>query len=192
MSVQGDLLRDAISKIEGDRNADYGAPHEDFERTAGMLNSLGYCGPGGREITGSDWAVILICGKLSRLMNSPDHKDSIEDIGGYAGCYWEAREFLQQVEKLVAVKAEVSDDEAKAALVAKDPFCTGYAESALCPGGSCVEVCQRTGLLKFGERQADLKRGASDRAAADVFKTCQKNFKDGPSVDRGPNDHGYH
>lgn len=208
MSVQGDLLRDAISKIEGDRNADYGAPHEDFERTAGMLNSLGYRGPAGREITGSDWAVILICGKLSRLMNSPDHKDSIEDIGGYAGCYWEAREFLRQTE----AKAELSDDEAKAALVAREflqqaevsddaakaawkehsPFCTGYAESALCPGGSCGQICQRTGLLKFGERQADLKRGEADRTAAAVFKTCQKNFKDGPSVDRGPNDHGYH
>lgn len=97
MSVQGDLLRSAISKIEGDRNTDYGAPHEDFERTAGMLNALGYRGPAGREITGSDWAVIAIVAKLSRLTHSPDHKDSIEDIGGYAGCYWEARDHAQEL-----------------------------------------------------------------------------------------------
>jgi hypothetical protein len=96
MSVQGDLLREAILLIEGNRNDDYGAPHEDFERTAGMLNSLGYRGPGGRELVGSDWAVILISGKLSRLTHSPDHKDSIEDIAGYAGCYWEAREYLRK------------------------------------------------------------------------------------------------
>lgn len=145
MSVQGDLLRSAIGKIEGDRNKDYGAPHEDFERTAGMLNSLGYRGPGGREMVGSDWAVIEICGKLSRLVHSPDHKDSIEDIGGYAGCYWEARDHAQEL-----------------------------AEAERRETAQAVELAE------------------SHLAASSVIKTCQENFKDGPSVERRPNDRGYH
>lgn len=86
---QGDILRDAITHVEGDRQAVYGAPHEDFERTAGQLNALGYRGPGGRLLLPRDWAVICNAAKQSRLVNSPHHYDSVLDIGGYAGCYWD-------------------------------------------------------------------------------------------------------
>lgn len=157
MTVQGDILREAIEKIEGDRNRDYGAPHEDFERTAALLNSLGYRGPGDRDITGSDWAVIAICAKLSRLVESPDHEDSVQDIAGYAGCYWEAREWLkkqaaERVEKTktaFGVKPDmISNAEAHEALKAASKLKRCTVMPALCPGGSCATFCQMTGRLK--------------------------------------------
>lgn len=95
---QGNLLRHAITLVEHDRNQTYGAPHEDFGRTAGQLNALGYRGPvsgrectcgGTRELMPRDWPVMSNAAKQSRLVNTPDHYDSIADIAGYAGCYQE-------------------------------------------------------------------------------------------------------
>lgn len=156
-SVQGNLLRESIKKIEGDRNKDYGAPHVDFERTAGMLNSLGYRGPGGRELEGSDWALILICGKLSRLIESPNHNDSVQDIGGYAGCYWEARDWamkqaaerVEETKKIFGVGNPDHERYKRPEGAADNPpdNCTRL-HSVTCPGGSCGEYCQMTGYLK--------------------------------------------
>lgn len=86
---QGDLCRDAATIVEGDRNGTYGEPHEDFARTVGQLNALGYRGPGGRLLLPRDWAVMANAAKQSRLVATPDHHDSVMDVAGYAGCYWD-------------------------------------------------------------------------------------------------------
>lgn len=91
-TTQGDLLRHAIRLVEGDRNEVYGQPHEDFARTVGQLNALGYRGPGGRWLQPRDWAVMANAAKQSRLVNSPHHGDSVADWAGYAGCYQECIE----------------------------------------------------------------------------------------------------
>ena len=38
-------------------------------------------------ITAEDVALLMMQVKIARLAKSPDHKDSILDVAGYAGCY---------------------------------------------------------------------------------------------------------
>jgi hypothetical protein len=85
---RAEVLHEAASLITGDRNAQYGSPQDDFGRSVGMWNALGYRGPGGRELQPSDLSILLICVKLSRAtwMNK---RDNWTDIAGYSGCGYE-------------------------------------------------------------------------------------------------------
>lgn len=85
-SVRESMLDEAKSLVLGDRNATYGPPNQDFDRSAGQLNALGYRGPGGRELLGHDIAIMVMSIKLSRLVWTPDKRDSWVDIAGYAAC----------------------------------------------------------------------------------------------------------
>lgn len=89
ISPRAELLREVESLICGDRNNSYGPPHADFDRTAGILNALGYQ-KGEGEIEAQDVAIILATVKLSRLMWSPGKRDSWVDLAGYAACGHEA------------------------------------------------------------------------------------------------------
>ena len=71
---------DRIKEITDARGAVYGHPADHFKRTTGMLNALGI----GTGLGALDWAFIMICDKLARLRESPEHRDSWEDIAGYA------------------------------------------------------------------------------------------------------------
>ncbi|MFB9926288.1 DUF6378 domain-containing protein [Amycolatopsis halotolerans] len=90
------LLRKAESLVNGDRNNQYGPPHQDFQRTADVLSSLGFCFTEGRgatrDIEAHDVAIILAAVKLSRLAWSPEKEDSWVDLAGYAACGREAYE----------------------------------------------------------------------------------------------------
>jgi hypothetical protein len=66
----------------GERQAIYGHPNQDFKRTAGMWSALLDI-----EITPEDVALMMGMLKISRLRSSPGHKDSIIDLIGYAICY---------------------------------------------------------------------------------------------------------
>lgn len=70
--------------VNGDRGEAYGHPYDDFSKTSGMLNALGYKGPHG-EISQADIPVIMTCVKLSRMTKHKhnNHKDSIVDTIGY-------------------------------------------------------------------------------------------------------------
>lgn len=83
------VLDDAKAAICGDRNNTYGEPTQDFSRTAGVLNALGYRGPDNQPLQPHDVAVIISGVKLSRLMWSPEHRDSWVDLAGYAACGYE-------------------------------------------------------------------------------------------------------
>ena len=74
------ILELAAQAVDGPRQKDYGHPIEDFTRTAGMLNA--YLGI--NTIGPNDVANIMSIVKLSRLRNSPHHKDSKVDLAGYA------------------------------------------------------------------------------------------------------------
>lgn len=79
------LLAEA-QKVVQDRQEVYGNPHEYFQRFSELVNVwLGgrYC------LTSQDMAMIMLLGKVARLIESPDHHDSILDIAGYADCYAE-------------------------------------------------------------------------------------------------------
>jgi uncharacterized protein DUF6378 len=83
------MLDRAKGYVTKDRNKTYGEPDEDFQRIAATLNGLGFKATHGdtvRELQGHDVSVIMIALKLSRLMWSPDHQDSWDDIAGYAAC----------------------------------------------------------------------------------------------------------
>lgn len=88
-SPRASMLAEAEALVTGDRNSTYGPPTQDFSRTANALNAYGYSGPGGRPLEGHDVAILMMALKLSRLMWTPDKRDSWVDIAGYAACGYE-------------------------------------------------------------------------------------------------------
>lgn len=80
------LLHRAEALINGDRQMDYGDKLENFSQIANLWTAtLGRKLT--QEITPEDVALCMIQVKIARLAKSPDHKDSILDVAGYAGCY---------------------------------------------------------------------------------------------------------
>lgn len=90
------LLTEAETLVNGDRNNQYGPPHQDFQRTADILTAMGVrFVPGhgdARAIKAHDVALILAAVKMSRLAWSPEKRDSWVDLAGYAACGHEAYE----------------------------------------------------------------------------------------------------
>jgi Domain of unknown function (DUF6378)/Domain of unknown function (DUF4406) len=89
-SERESVLREAIGLIAGDRNASYGPPTQDFARTAAALTATGYRRASPDEnilpLQPHDVAILMMMVKISRLMATPDKRDSWVDIAGYAGC----------------------------------------------------------------------------------------------------------
>ncbi len=88
---RAELLDEAKRLICGDRNAQYGSPTQDFERTAALLNAMGYrnCTHGTKELKGADVALVMVCLKMSRLAWQRGKRDSWVDLAGYAACGYE-------------------------------------------------------------------------------------------------------
>lgn len=75
-----DILEEAMRITRGDRQAQYGPPDQDFQRTARMWSALK-----GVEFTAHDVALFMILLKCSRQTHQ--HKrDNWVDIAGYARC----------------------------------------------------------------------------------------------------------
>jgi hypothetical protein len=66
----------------GERQAAYGHPADDFKRTATMWSVTM-----GREVSLLEVAIAMAQLKLSRLIGTPGHPDSIVDAIGYMICY---------------------------------------------------------------------------------------------------------
>ena len=88
------VLTEANRLIHGDRQGVYGHPYHDFTRTATM-----WSGYKGIEFTPEDVAAMMIQVKLSRLANSPGHRDSVVDIAGYAGTLEMVQEYRHGVQE---------------------------------------------------------------------------------------------
>lgn len=80
------LLR-ADETIHGPREEEYGNKLQNFTQIAMLFQGtlatklkLGSC------ITPDDVALLMMQVKIARLAKTPNHKDSILDIAGYAGC----------------------------------------------------------------------------------------------------------
>ena len=70
-----------------ERNRIYGNPLQNFIDMARLWSVIL-----GIEVTPSQVSLCLICLKLSRLKNTPQHADSWVDIAGYAACGAEVSE----------------------------------------------------------------------------------------------------
>lgn len=88
-SPRASLLDEAKALVTGDRNNTYGAPTQDFQRTADALQAMGYRGPDGRALQAHDVAILVAMVKISRLMWTPQKRDSWADLAGYAACGYE-------------------------------------------------------------------------------------------------------
>jgi hypothetical protein len=73
------ILEEAQRIVGGDRQDQYGHPGDDFARTAGAINAYF-----GTEFRATDIPFLMILVKLSRIMQTPDKRDSWVDICGYA------------------------------------------------------------------------------------------------------------
>lgn len=76
------ILQEADEIVSGDRQKDYGHPLDNFERIAALWEPIL-----GIDITPEEVGACMIALKLSRLVATPDHRDSIVDIAGYARGY---------------------------------------------------------------------------------------------------------
>lgn len=65
--------------VNGDRQNVYGHPFDDFSKTAALWSVIF-----GIPVSAEQVALAMIMVKISRLLNTPDHRDSIVDIAGYA------------------------------------------------------------------------------------------------------------
>lgn len=73
---------EATKIITTDRGRIYGHPADDFAKVAKMIEALPeFSDPRFKHIA------YIICVKLARLAETPDHVDSLIDIAGYARCW---------------------------------------------------------------------------------------------------------
>ena len=90
VGVRASVLREAEVLVNGDRNAQYGDPNQDFARTAAMWTA--YIS-GLIERDGDDWAIetqdvawMMVLLKASRSTTSPNKRDHYVDAAGYIAC----------------------------------------------------------------------------------------------------------
>ena len=74
----------AAAEVVVERGKPYGSPRENFERIAQLWNAVLGTETLKEPLCASDVGTMMICLKLSRLANTPDHEDSMIDICGYA------------------------------------------------------------------------------------------------------------
>jgi hypothetical protein len=80
------ILEEAADLVDGDRNAQYGDPRQDFRRTAELWTS--YL-DGKTVLDLHDVAALMALLKISRIRWSPEKRDSWADLAGYAACGWD-------------------------------------------------------------------------------------------------------
>lgn len=80
------ILDDAKEAVFGERQQTYGHPLENFMRAARMVEAYLAARPMG-TLRAQDVPLIMILIKIARLMETPNHKDSVVDIAGYAQAY---------------------------------------------------------------------------------------------------------
>lgn len=100
------VLDDAQDAIRV-RGQAYGRPRVNFARIASLLNIM-LEAKLSAPLDEQDVAMIGICTKLGRLLQTPLHYDSLVDIAGYAHAYWAALG-TQEADCLACGKTLVSD-----------------------------------------------------------------------------------
>lgn len=85
------ILDEANDIVHGPRRQAYGHPRDNFRRIVTLWNAwLDIRQPG--ALRNEDQAAMMILLKLARLAETPDHRDSLCDIAGYAATWEMLRE----------------------------------------------------------------------------------------------------
>lgn len=86
------LVNKAVALVEGDRNEVYGHPADDFKKVVKLA----------QPILDSEidpilkHALYMVQVKIARLLNTPDHEDSLVDIIGYVLTYQKILERMNE------------------------------------------------------------------------------------------------
>ncbi|MCK5603862.1 hypothetical protein KAR91_18390 [Candidatus Pacearchaeota archaeon] len=75
------ILAEAHHTVQ-DRRKVYGSPVDNHTQTAAIWSVLF-----DRKFTAAEVALAMIAVKMSRLITTPNHRDSVVDIAGYVDCY---------------------------------------------------------------------------------------------------------
>lgn len=78
------ILEEAEKAVNGPRQENYGHPAINFTRIAEYWTIHLGSKLNGASILPEDVATMMILLKVARLANSPNHRDSLVDIAGYA------------------------------------------------------------------------------------------------------------
>jgi hypothetical protein len=83
MTSKQSILEEAITLTTQDRQAVYGHPADDFAKVAAMAAPIleSNIDPKLKH------ALYMVQVKIARLLNTPNHRDSVVDIAGYANTY---------------------------------------------------------------------------------------------------------
>ena len=87
------ILAEAGRLVESDRSEAYGRPVDNHRRIAALWNAwldtaaLGQADYATTPLEAEDAAMMMLLVKVARLMETPDHRDSITDLIGYALVY---------------------------------------------------------------------------------------------------------
>lgn len=73
------ILTDALAATSGPRQEAYGRPQDNWARTAEIASAIM-----GKPISARECVQFAVAMKLARLRNTPDHRDSLVDLAGYA------------------------------------------------------------------------------------------------------------
>ena len=87
-----DILEEAISLINGERNHSYGDPLDDFATTAKFWQlylARTIKARGCLDIQPHDMAIMMTLLKVARISWSPEKRDHWADLAGYTGCGWD-------------------------------------------------------------------------------------------------------
>ena len=77
-NVRTEILADANEILNGDREAEYGKPEDNFKRIAELWSVVLET-----EVEPYQVALCMALLKAARLVNTPMHKDSYVDMAGY-------------------------------------------------------------------------------------------------------------
>ena len=73
------ILQEAQRVVHADREAVYAHPSEDYARVARLWSAFL-----GVEVRPDQAAICMALVKVARLAHTPDHRDSLVDLAGYA------------------------------------------------------------------------------------------------------------
>jgi hypothetical protein len=77
------MILDKATKAVSDREGSYGSPKLNYDRAANLINSV-LDNTLNEPLCANDVVMIMCCIKLARLIETPDHEDSMVDLAGYA------------------------------------------------------------------------------------------------------------